>query len=253
MKKQYLSAFLFLAFIFGTPFLVSAMSDSPEVVSINEDQNENESIDQDDQGADLDEDEDIDEDQDGRHALRADFEAKRAEMDAKRAVLRAEFEAKRAEMDAKREAHRLEFEAKRAEMQDKRVEFQQRNAERKVERATRVMLATIDRLERIILRIESRIAKIQEKGGETTESEGFVAAAKVNLADARVAVEAFALIDLSGDNAQENYESIRTAAAVARELIREAHQNLMLAVRSLSSVEVEIEDESSDNDNLDEQ
>lgn len=161
---------------------------------------------------------------------------------------RAEMEARRAEMDAEREARRAEFEAKRAEMEAKRVAFQQRNAERKVEQVTRVMLATIERLQKIGDRIQSRIDKIDEKGGDTADSEQFLAAARVNLDDAKVAVEAFGDIDLSGDDAQENYEKIRAAAAGARELIREAHTNLMMAVRSLSAVEVETEDADSDSD-----
>lgn len=187
MKKQYLSAFLFLALIFGAFSSVSAQN-VPSNVPI---------------------------------------------------------ETRRAEMDAKRETRRVEAEAKRAERQAKRVEFQQDIAKRKVEHTARVILATIERLEKIIVRIESRIAKVQARGGVTTESEGFVAAARVNLSEARVAVNAFISIDLSSEKARDNFERIRVAAKEVREMIRSAHQNLMRAVRSLGSVRTNVEADSS--------
>lgn len=157
------------------------------------------------------------------------------------AQMRAEVEARRVQADERREAARIEAEAKRAEAQSKRVEFQQAVAKRQVENTARVILATIGRLENIIVRLESRIAKVQARGGVTSESEGFIAAARVNLSDARLAVDAFVSIDLSSEKAAENFQRIRTAAAEAREHIRAAHRNLMMAVRSLGSVEINLE------------
>jgi|SRR3989338_8791828 len=151
----------------------------------------------------------------------------------------AQLEAKRAEMDAKRETKRAEAELKRASSTVKRIELQQDTAKRKVEKTAQVITATIGRLEGIIARIESRIAKVKERGGSVSESEKFVATAKVNLSDAKAAVAAFTSLDLSGDKAKDNFEQVRTAAAEAREIIRTAHQNLMMAVRSLSSVEID--------------
>ena len=157
------------------------------------------------------------------------------------AQMRAEIEARRAQADERREAARIEAEARRAQTQTKRVEFQQAVAKRQVENTARVILATIGRLENIIVRLESRIAKIKARGGLTSESEGFVAAARANLSDARLAVDAFSSIDLSGERALENFQRIRAAAAEAREHIRAAHRNLMMAVRSLGSVEMNLE------------
>lgn len=157
------------------------------------------------------------------------------------AQMRAEIEARRAQADERREAARIEAEARRAQTQTKRVEFQQAVAKRQVENTARVILATIGRLENIIVRLESRIAKIKARGGLTSESEGFVAAARANLSDARLAVDAFSSIDLSSERALENFQRIRAAAAEAREHIRAAHRNLMMAVRSLGSVEMNLE------------
>lgn len=147
---------------------------------------------------------------------------------------------KRAEMDQKREAMRLEFEAKRASSTERRVEWQQDIAKRKVEHVTKMMLATVERLEKIIVRIESRITKIKAAGGSTVASEGYIALAKADLANAKTSITAFAAIDLSSDKAQENFERIRTAASQARELIRSAHRNLMMAIRSLPAVKMDV-------------
>ncbi|OHA92519.1 MAG: hypothetical protein A2665_00560 [Candidatus Zambryskibacteria bacterium RIFCSPHIGHO2_01_FULL_46_30] len=157
------------------------------------------------------------------------------------AQMRAEIEARRAQADERREAARIEAEARRAEAQSKRVEFQQAVAKRQVENTARVILATIERLENIIVRLESRMAKIKAQGGVTSESETFVAAARANLSDARLAVDAFVSIDLSSERALENFQRIRATAAETREHIRAAHRNLMMAVRSLSSVEMNLE------------
>ena len=119
--------------------------------------------------------------------------------------------------------------------------MQQGLALRKANHVKEVILATIARLERIIERIESRIEKIKARGGETTEAEGFVATAKDNLADATEAVNNFPT-DFTSDKAQKNFETIRAAAAVAKESIRTAHTNLKNAVRSLRAVEGETDE-----------
>lgn len=153
----------------------------------------------------------------------------------------ANIEARRAEADARREALRAEAEARRAEARARMTEFRRDTAERRVQNTARVITGIIEHLNKIILRIESRIAKIKARGGDTTESESFVAMAKQNLADAKVAVDAFVAIDLSTGEAEANFERIRALAAEAREHIRAAHQNLMKAVRSLSSIEINVE------------
>ncbi|OHA95457.1 MAG: hypothetical protein A3C62_00415 [Candidatus Zambryskibacteria bacterium RIFCSPHIGHO2_02_FULL_39_16] len=176
---------------------------------------------------------------------KANAEARSDEVQAKREAMKLELEEKRAEMDAKREATKLELEEKREKMHNKRIEFQQDVAERKVEHVTKIMLATIERLERIIVRIESRIAKVEARGGSVSESKSFVAAAKVNLSDAKIVIETFSSIDLSSEKAQDNFEKIRVATSEAREHIRATHNNLMLAVRTLSSVEIDVGEEDS--------
>lgn len=126
---------------------------------------------------------------------------------------------------------------------ERRVEMQQDLAKEKAERTAKVLLATIGRLEKIITRIESRITKIQARGGNTIEAQSFVSAAKRNLTDARVAVDAFANLDLSGSTARDNFKTVRVAATEAREQIRTAHRNLMMATRALKGPNTGIERE----------
>ncbi|MDZ4205917.1 MAG: hypothetical protein U1C12_01760 [Patescibacteria group bacterium] len=251
MTKQYVYAFLFLAPVFGVVSLVSAEDASLDTsIDTRTVQVETRTRVKTDLRAAYEAQRIRLEAQ--REKMRVEAEARRAtatargdEAQAKRETMRVEFEAKRAELDAKRESKRVEAESRRASSTAKRVEFQQNIAKRKVEHTAKVILATIERLEKIIVRIESRIIKVKARGGVTSESEGFVAAAKVNLSDARIAVNAFASIDLSSDKAAENFERIRTAAAEAREHIRAAHQNLMMAIRSLGSIEINVKVEDS--------
>lgn len=167
------------------------------------------------------------------------------QIEAYKAELRAQKEEMRNQMDQKREVQKTEAEQKRQEaLQTKtqvRAEFRADLAKTKVSNVVRMMNATIEHLEGIIQRIESRIEKLNDRGGDTSESEGFVASAKVDLGEASASVDAFASLDLSGDSAETNFERIRTLAAEAREHLRDARDNLIKAVRSLSSVEIEIE------------
>ena len=166
-----------------------------------------------------------------------------------RAEVKADIEVRQASTTERRERRHEEVKTNIAERKasstERRVEMQRGLAKRKAKHVAKVILATIERLEKIIVRIESRIDKVQAQGGSTAEAGGFIALARMNLSDARLEVEAFVNIDLSSDVASENFERVRAAAARAREHIRAAHRNLMMAVRSLGSVRVNVEASSS--------
>ncbi|MFZ2484348.1 MAG: hypothetical protein WAX80_03495 [Minisyncoccia bacterium] len=180
-----------------------------------------------------------------RAGIRAEIETRRASTTERRQNMMENRQERVASSTERREEVRNNIEQRRASSTERRVEFQQNIAKRTVEHVAKVMLATIERLEKIIVRVESRIDKIQERGGDTTEAEGFIVLAEENLADAKIAVEAFASLDLSGSTASENFETIRAAAAEARELIRAARENLRNAVKSLKSITVSAEVEGS--------
>ena len=121
----------------------------------------------------------------------------------------------------------------KASTTERRIEKQQNVTKRKAEQAGKVLLATIERLEKIVLRLDSRIAKVKAAGGLTAESERYSAEAKFHLAEARKSLGAFKSVDLSGLKASENFSRVRDVASVTREHIRQAHQSLTKAIRAL--------------------
>lgn len=156
-----------------------------------------------------------------------------------RAEARAEIDAKRASSTKRMGERKVEAQVRQASSTAKRVEMQRGLAKRKAEHTARVLTATVERLEKIIVRLESRIEKVKANGGATAESEGFVAEAKEHLSLAKASIALFASVDLSGDKAQENFERVRLIAVEAKEHIREAHTSLMKALRALGKTRTE--------------
>ena len=171
-----------------------------------------------------------------RAEVKANMEAKREEKMAssteRRTELKANVEERKAEM-------KTNAEARKASSTEKRIEMQRGLAKKKADHTARVLTATVERLEKIVVRIESRIAKLKAEGKATAESEGYIAEAKVHLSAAKTSIALFASVDLSGDKAQENFERVRAIAAEAKGHIREAHQSLMKAIRALGKPRVE--------------
>jgi hypothetical protein len=118
-------------------------------------------------------------------------------------------------------------------MSERRIAFQQDIAKRRVENTMRILTATVDRLENILGRINSRIDKVNASGDDTTASEASAAEASQDLTDARTAITSLKSIDLTSDNAKENFEAIRTGAQTVQEEIKSAHKALEEAVSSL--------------------
>ena len=172
-----------------------------------------------------------------RADLRADMEAKREEKMAsstdRRLELKANVEERKTEM-------RVNAEVRKASSTERRVEMQRGLAKRKADHTARVLAATVERLEKIIARIESRIEKIKANGGATAESEGFIALAKADLSEAKAGIALFVSVDLSSDKASENFERVRALAQEIKEHIRSAHQNLMKALRALGKTRAEV-------------
>ena len=175
------------------------------------------------------------------------FEVRSEERDARR----AEMEARRAEMDAQREAFKEERKVKidelRAEALAKREEAMKNGIEalkevvsKQTENAQRIMTSTVERLENIALRMDSRIEKVKALGGDTTESERLVALARTDLDGAKVKIEALSSIELTGEKVQDNFKIVREAGADIKTLLRSAHENLVSAVRALSDIEVTV-------------
>ena len=131
---------------------------------------------------------------------------------------------------------KVDVAARKASSTERRVEMQRDLAKRKATHTSRVLTATIERLENIVTRLESRITKVKAAGGVTAEAETFVAEAKNHLSLAKSSVALFVSVDLSGERAQDNFERVRAVASEAKGHIREAHQSLMKAARALKGV-----------------
>ena len=137
-----------------------------------------------------------------------------------------------------REERRENIEERKATSTERRVEMQRGLAKRKAEHTARVLTATVGRLEKIIIRLESRMATIKTAGGSTLETEAFVAEAKNHLSLAKSSIALFASLDLTGEKARENFEKVRALASEIKGHIREAHRSLKMAVRALKGARV---------------
>ena len=126
-------------------------------------------------------------------------------------------------------------ESRGASSTEARAEMQLNIVKRLSANAARVLEATVNRLEQIIVRIESRITKLKAAGAATLESEEFVSEAKVHLEKAEVSISALSSIELGGETIRENFSEVRSAATEAKLHIRAAHTALMKAVRSLKA------------------
>ncbi len=135
----------------------------------------------------------------------------------------------RAEIEARRASSTAAREARQASSTERRLEVKQNIAKRQMERAAKMLSATIERLENILARLESRIAKVKAEGALTTESEGYVADTKAYLAEARADLAVFAAIEVTSDN----FETVREAGAEVKTEIRKAHESLVNALRTL--------------------
>lgn len=139
----------------------------------------------------------------------------------------------RTEVKARIDARLASSTARLASSTARRIELQQAIAKRAAEHTGKKLLATIERLEKLADRIDSRIEKIEAAGGTASTSERFLADARGHLSKARVALEAYSSVDLSGTRLADNFERVRAAAAEVKEHLRLAHRSLVDAIRSL--------------------
>ncbi|MEX0919253.1 MAG: hypothetical protein WDZ64_00705 [Parcubacteria group bacterium] len=163
-------------------------------------------------------------------------ETRQAEMDARSQVRTLESE----ERNRRIEARRAEAEARRVEARAQGEAALELMLKRQVENTMRIIAATIDRLENIALRIESRISKLKEAGGDTFVAERYLLEARTQLTLAEEKLTTFSTIDLSVERVQDNFQRIRAVASEIKILLRSAHGNLVMAVRSLGAVQAEV-------------
>ncbi|OGZ11551.1 MAG: hypothetical protein A3C93_00930 [Candidatus Lloydbacteria bacterium RIFCSPHIGHO2_02_FULL_54_17] len=137
---------------------------------------------------------------------------------------------------------------RKEEMREKMAERRSAILQRIAERMIRHMEAAIERMEKIATRIDSRIAKLKERGVNTAASEALLATARQKLAAATTAVEsakgamatalAVADVDADGDGKMDKVDpgkTVREFLTTARNAVKDAHRALVEAIKSLKS------------------
>ncbi|MHB1316760.1 MAG: hypothetical protein ACYCZW_02790 [Minisyncoccota bacterium] len=134
-------------------------------------------------------------------------------------------------------AMRKEF---RDDAQERRENFRNDSKEKleqiKMESMTRIVInrlnATVTRLEKIVEKLDSRIAKSKETGTDVTVAVNASADAKLAISDARVKIN---LIAVPADASDNTKETIRSSVKEVEVIIKSAHGALTKAVNSLAS------------------
>lgn len=105
--------------------------------------------------------------------------------------------------------------------------------------------ATIERQEKIIAKINTRIEKIKSGGGNTSEAEGYIAEAKTNIDKAKVALETLRTKSLEASNnlssttvavKKETMDKMREENKKITDGLKEAHRSLEKAIASLKGL-----------------
>lgn len=142
-------------------------------------------------------------------------------------------------------------------LKDKRGEIKKEVAAKRVSQTLKVYTEAADRLDRIVVRIESRIAKIKAAGGDTTAIQTSLDLGKTKLAEARANIAAFAAIDVSSatstSTAQTLFNSMKVAAAKAKEALKVAHASLVKTITLIQGLEktVKVKEAKEDRDDDD--
>jgi len=132
----------------------------------------------------------------------------------------------------------------RESMKDNRGEIRKSIAHMRVQQTVRIYVATANRLDKIVARIESRIAKISASGGDTTDIQTSLDLAKTKLAEARAEIITFSSIDVSSatstSTAQTLFDSVKSSAVKAKESLKVAHRSLVKTIAMIRGIEKKV-------------
>lgn len=110
------------------------------------------------------------------------------------------------------------------------AEVRTETLERARERVTRLMSSTINRLEKISDRVESRIEKQKNAGLDVVEAEKLVADSKMHLEEAKMSLESIKQIDTSTGKLKDNLQNLRKLAGETKKHLKNARESLSKAV-----------------------
>ncbi|MFZ2048699.1 MAG: hypothetical protein WAV25_00095 [Minisyncoccia bacterium] len=98
----------------------------------------------------------------------------------------------------------------------------------RVNNTVRMLTATANRLDMIISRIDSRLAKVKLAKADTTAVEAELATAKTDMASVRIHIGIISAIDLSGASTtvKANFEQVKTESKLTKDLFDKVRKNL---------------------------
>ncbi len=123
------------------------------------------------------------------------------------------------------------------ERRDERKELIKKRIENRFGKMFLRLQATIDREKAIMTKINDRIAKIKQNGGNTTEAEKYVVEAKTSLDKAQLALDSLkataqndSKIASTTEVSKETLESMKKSAQEIEKNLRDAHKSLQKTV-----------------------
>ena len=138
----------------------------------------------------------------------------------------------------------IKVEQKKTEDKNKQSEWNTRVLDNKIRGDIKVFTATANRLDKIVVRIQSRVTKIKAAGGNTTQIEASLNIGKTKLAEARADISTISSIDITGATSSTTvrtlFNTIKTNAVKAREALKASHSALIQAVTFMQGVEKKV-------------
>lgn len=175
-------------------------------------------------------------------------ESMKAEIEAKRETMKADIDAKKDEINEKKDTIKAQIEERKQNIKSE-VEERRSNAvgviKERIGTFTQNVIkrfnAAIERLDTLTERIDSRIAKIEADGGDTTKAKELMAVAKTQLETAKVStsgveLEVETLISVEASTTAEirdEFDSLKDQIEKAKGDIKKAHASLIEVINSL--------------------
>lgn len=216
---------------------------------------------------------DDDSDNSGRGSIREEFEAKRREIQEKIKENKERIKAtqndlrkdlKRVDKEVKQETKEEVKTLKRSDDDDDNRKGEIPGAKVRALVAIRVYEATINRLDGLVMRVDSRIAALHGAGASTTEAVSFVNAAKTSLVNARGHIANLKNLSLALGGAATStnatstnatstnatttatstvrsiFDQIKSEAKLAKEDLQDAKQSLQRALHAIKEIEKDL-------------
>lgn len=141
-------------------------------------------------------------------------------------------------------------EERRDEMREKMQERKSEILKRHATNMVRQMRAAIGRISKLADRMDSRIAKMKERGADTSQAEANIAIARTKITEASAAVKlaedaiasavVAADVSASSTSPSDPGKAVREALNKAKEAVFAAHKALVEAIKSLKGIRIDV-------------